>query len=298
MGEDYIQKLIGEILLSLSKCHPPARFLGMDMANGRWRVLNPVYANLKTETTFFECLQVNQKRQSRLLEEEWRYRIEMEKEKILHSMLSNQITLGQGLQLDGCSTGLCNSADVIHRGLPFVSVNKSTDLTSLQSKAQESLYRSNQPPPTSTLGPQGSSRKPTAAVNRMGMSDIVKRFSKEQSASSRELLQQIQQTALSTQGSELPSMKKRRATEPASIKPSFLLKPSKVAEDRGETTASLQMAKSPSRGTDVSQQGSQQKVSITNQEKEKEDDDSDHSPKMKGLLDVVDSMIMMRRGSM
>ena len=300
MGEDYIQKLIGEILLSLSKCHPPARFLGMDMANGRWRVLNPVYANLKTETTFFECLQVNQKRQSRLLEEEWRYRIEMEKEKILHSMLSNQITLGQGLQLDGCSTGLCNSADVIHRGLPFVSANKSTDITSLQSKAQESLHRSNQPPPTSTLGSQGSSRKPTAAVNRMGMSDIVKRFSKEQSASSRELLQQIQQTALSTQGSELPSMKKRRATEPASIKPSFLLKPdsSKVAEDRGETTASLQMAKSPSRGTDVSQQGSQQKVSITNQEKEKEDDDSDHSPKMKGLLDVVDSMIMMRRGSM
>jgi len=316
MGEDYIQKLIGEILLSLSKCHPPARFLGMDMTNGRWRVLNPVYANLKTETTFFECLQVNQKRQSRLLEEEWRYRIEMEKEKILHSMLSNQITLGQGLQRDGCSTGLCNSADVIHRGLPFVSANKGTDLTSLQSKAQESLYRSNQPPPTSSLGPQVSSRKPTAAVNRMGMSDIVKRFSKEQSASSRELLQQIQQTALSTQGSELPSMKKRRSTEP--IKPSFLpsKKPetvvhmpkrgshistdpndsSKAAEDQGETTSSLQMAKSPSRGTDVSQQGAQQKESITNQEKE--DDDSDHSPKMKGLLDVVDSMIMMRRGSM
>ena len=318
MGEDYIQKLIGEILLSLSKCHPPARFLGMDMTNGRWRVLNPVYANLKTETTFFECLQVNQKRQSRLLEEEWRYRIEMEKEKIIHSMLSNQITLGQGLQRDGCSTGLCNSADVIHRGLPFVSANKGTDLTSLQSKAQESLYRSNQPPPTPSLGPQGSSRKPTAAVNRMGMSDIVKRFSKEQSASSRELLQQIQQTALSTQGSELPSMKKRRSTEPASIKPSYLLKktetvvhmpkrgshistdsndPPKAAEDQGETTtSSLQMAKSPSRETVVLQQEAQQKESTTNQEKE--DDDSDHSPKMKGLLDVVDSMIMMRRGSM
>lgn len=319
MGEDYIQKLIGEILLSLSKCHPPARFLGMDMTNGRWKVLNPVFANLKTETTFFECLQVNQKRQSRLLEEEWRYRIEMEKEKILHSMLSNQITLGQGLQRDGCSTGLCNSADVIHRGLPFVSTNKGTDLTSLQSKAQESLYRSNQPPPTSSSGPQGPSRKPTAAVNRMGMSDIVKRFSKEQSASSRELFKQIQKTALSTQGSELPSLKKRRSTEP--IKPSFLpsKKPEtivhmpkrgsyistdpydslKAAEDRpGETTSSLQMTKSSSRETGVSQQEAQQKESITNQEEEKEDDDSDHSPKMKGLLDVVDSMIMMRRGSL
>lgn len=223
MGEDYIQKLIGEVLLSLTKCNPPGRFLGMDMTDGQWRVLNPVFANLKTETTFFECLQVNQKRQSRLLEEEWRYRIDMEKEKILNSMLSNEITLRQGSLLDGCSTGLCNSADVIHRGLPFVSANKGTDLTSLQSQAQESLYRSNQPPvhrPPSV--PQGESSRKTAAVNRMGMSDIVQTFETEQSSSSRALLQQIQQIASSTQGSEVPVMKKRRATEPVKPSPSSL----------------------------------------------------------------------------
>ena len=69
-GEQCIQKLIDEILVSLSKCDPPARFLGMDMTNGTWNLLNPVFASLKTETTFFECLQVKQRRQARLLEEE------------------------------------------------------------------------------------------------------------------------------------------------------------------------------------------------------------------------------------
>eukprot|EP00571_Detonula_confervacea_P003224 CAMPEP_0172322280 /NCGR_PEP_ID=MMETSP1058-20130122/45490_1 /TAXON_ID=83371 /ORGANISM="Detonula confervacea, Strain CCMP 353" /LENGTH=1070 /DNA_ID=CAMNT_0013037983 /DNA_START=26 /DNA_END=3238 /DNA_ORIENTATION=- len=82
-GEVSIQKLVDEILHSLSKCDPPGRFLGMEMSTGRWRLLNPVFAQLKTEQTFFECLQVKQKRHMRLqleLEEECKLQCQAEKE--------------------------------------------------------------------------------------------------------------------------------------------------------------------------------------------------------------------------
>jgi len=74
--EGSIQNLINEMLISLSKCDPPGRFLGMDMTNGRWRVLNPVFAQLKTEQTFFECLRVKQHRVARLQQEEEARRLE------------------------------------------------------------------------------------------------------------------------------------------------------------------------------------------------------------------------------
>jgi hypothetical protein len=67
---DGVLKLVDEILLSLSTSYPPTRFLGMDMSTGRWRALNPVFSQLKTEETFFECLQVGQLREARHREEE------------------------------------------------------------------------------------------------------------------------------------------------------------------------------------------------------------------------------------
>lgn len=81
-----IDDLIDEMLRSLSECDPPGRFLGMEMTTGRWRILNPVYARLKTEQTFYECLQVEQRRLGRQLEEEWRVRIEREKESLLEEL--------------------------------------------------------------------------------------------------------------------------------------------------------------------------------------------------------------------
>jgi len=80
-GEDSVQKLIDETLHSLSMCDPPARFLGMDMSTGRWRALNPAFSQLKTEQTFFECLQVGQLRQARQREEELRRLIECQKKR-------------------------------------------------------------------------------------------------------------------------------------------------------------------------------------------------------------------------
>ncbi len=71
-GKDSVQELIDETLHSLTMCDPPARFLGMDMLTGRWRVLNSVFSQLKTEQSFFECLQVGELRQERQREEEFR----------------------------------------------------------------------------------------------------------------------------------------------------------------------------------------------------------------------------------
>ncbi|KAL3776061.1 hypothetical protein HJC23_008216 [Cyclotella cryptica] len=61
-SRDSIQTLVGETLLSVSKCDPPGRFLGMDFSTGRWRILNPIFAQLKTEQTFFECVRVTQRK--------------------------------------------------------------------------------------------------------------------------------------------------------------------------------------------------------------------------------------------
>jgi hypothetical protein len=80
-GKDSVQKLIDETLHSLSMCDPPARFLGMDMSTGRWTALNPVFSQLKTEQTFFECLQIRQLRQARQREEELRRLIECQKKR-------------------------------------------------------------------------------------------------------------------------------------------------------------------------------------------------------------------------
>ncbi|KAL7479425.1 hypothetical protein ACHAW6_005156 [Cyclotella cf. meneghiniana] len=61
-SRDSIQKLVAETLLSVSKCDPPGRFLGMDFSTGRWRILNPIFAQSKTEQTFFECMRVTQRK--------------------------------------------------------------------------------------------------------------------------------------------------------------------------------------------------------------------------------------------
>ena len=58
---DSIQNLISETLLSISRCDPPGRFLGMDLTTGRWRILNPIFAQLKVEQTYYECVRVTRR---------------------------------------------------------------------------------------------------------------------------------------------------------------------------------------------------------------------------------------------
>ena len=106
-GEDSVQKLIDETLHSLSMCDPPARFLGMDMSTGRWRALNPIFSQLKTEQTFFECLQVGQLRQARQREEELRRLIECQKKRQREEQLNliecQKKRLLEHLRLDKCA---------------------------------------------------------------------------------------------------------------------------------------------------------------------------------------------------
>jgi len=48
---------------SLSKCHPPCRFLVLAMSVGKWVVMDDAYARRKIEETleetFHECMGVN-----------------------------------------------------------------------------------------------------------------------------------------------------------------------------------------------------------------------------------------------
>mmetsp|Transcript_28917 Transcript_28917/g.54697 ORF Transcript_28917/g.54697 Transcript_28917/m.54697 type:complete len:1234 (+) Transcript_28917:193-3894(+) len=99
--EGSIQNLINELLISLSKCDPPGRFLGMDMTNGRWRVLNPVFAQLKTEQTFFECLRVKQRRGARLQEEARRLEEECKQRRLVcdKEMMLEELEEGR-MQID------------------------------------------------------------------------------------------------------------------------------------------------------------------------------------------------------
>jgi len=100
--EGSIQNLINEMLISLSKCDPPGRFLGMDMTNGRWRVLNPVFAQLKTEQTFFECLRVKQHRGARLQQEVQRLEEECKQRRLVcdKEMLLKELEEGRMQQID------------------------------------------------------------------------------------------------------------------------------------------------------------------------------------------------------
>lgn len=215
--EDATQTLIEEMLTSLSKCDPPGKFLGMDMSTGRWRVLNPVFAQLKTEQTFFECLQVKQRRQARLQQEErkqqasqqadqdWNSRIEIEKELLTKElegrMLANGVDMRPQPTLSretGRRVSTCSMSDSTATGPscplrnmpPNLAANEGEDIASLQSQAKELLKRRQSAPMGTMTGPtyqtaiaQGivtTATPPTdEELKAMGMMEIVKRFSHE-----------------------------------------------------------------------------------------------------------------------
>ena len=279
-GEESLQKLIDEMLVSLSKTDPPARFLGMDMTNGTWNLLNPVFASLKTETTFFECLQVKQRRQAKLLEEEleeeWERRVQIEKE-IRFAALSNtrtdddlgsqpnQSITNRSTLSDNCPTGACVSVTAIRNCLPLVAADEGIDVPSLQTQARISLQKGKQPSTQSDPATK-------TTTNNMAMSDITRKFAQEQSDASRALLKRLQDSAMiknSAQGIA-KDMPQRRSSLPIfsehQQRVSFVSTESPQSVDQGaETSHNL-----PS-----------------------------HGHKMEGLLDVVGGLMMMsRRGSL
>ena len=56
-----IHELVAEINQSIARCEPQGRFLAMDMNTGWWRVLSPMYSQLKIEQTLLQCMQVKQR---------------------------------------------------------------------------------------------------------------------------------------------------------------------------------------------------------------------------------------------
>ena len=269
-GEECLQKLIDEILVSLSKCDPPGRFLGMDMTNGTWNLLNPVFASLKTETTFFECLQVKQRRQARLLEEEleeeWERRVQIEKEELIKKVaaLSNTRTVDLGSQpsqsitnrstlSDNCPTRACDSATAIRNCLPLVAADEGIDVPSLQTQARMSLQKGKQP------SAQSAAPATKTTTNNMAMSDITRKFAQEESDASRALLKQLQDSA---QG---------------------------IAKDMSQRRNSLPIFSDD-----------QQRVSFVSTESQSVDQGAETSHNLpSGLLDVVGGLMMMsRRGSL
>ena len=269
-GEECLQKLIDEILVSLSKCDPPGRFLGMDMTNGTWNLLNPVFASLKTETTFFECLQVKQRRQARLLEEEleeeWERRVQIEKEELIKKVaaLSNTRTVDLGSQpsqsitnrstlSDNCPTRACDSATAIRNCLPLVAADEGIDVPSLQTQARMSLQKGKQP------SAQSAAPATKTTTNNMAMSDITRKFAQEQSDASRALFKQLQDSA---QG---------------------------IAKDMSQRRSSLPIFSDD-----------QQRVSFVSTESQSVDQGAETSHNLpSGLLDVVGGLMMMsRRGSL
>ena len=56
-----IHELVAEINQSIASCEPQGRFLAMDMNTGWWRVLSPMYSQLKIEQTLLQCMQVKQR---------------------------------------------------------------------------------------------------------------------------------------------------------------------------------------------------------------------------------------------
>ena len=215
-GEESLQKLIDEMLVSLSKTDPPARFLGMDMTNGTWNLLNPVFASLKTETTFFECLQVKQRRQAKLLEEEleeeWERRVQIEKE-IRFAALSNtrtdddlgsqpnQSITNRSTLSDNCPTGACVSVTAIRNCLPLVAADEGIDVPSLQTQARISLQKGKQPSTQSDPATK-------TTTNNMAMSDITRKFAQEQSDASRALFHREPHSKLSSPSNVQPTRDK------------------------------------------------------------------------------------------
>ncbi|KAL7493421.1 hypothetical protein ACHAWT_002580 [Skeletonema menzelii] len=62
-GENFaIHEIVAQILESIAnRCDPRGRFLAMDMQTGWWRVLSPMYSQLKVEQSLLQCMQVKQR---------------------------------------------------------------------------------------------------------------------------------------------------------------------------------------------------------------------------------------------
>jgi len=68
LGENSeIHKIVEQINHSIARCDPPGRFLAMDMTTGWWRVLSPMYSQLKVEHTLLQCMQVKQRAEARIV---------------------------------------------------------------------------------------------------------------------------------------------------------------------------------------------------------------------------------------
>jgi len=187
-AKSQIRELIEETCQSISTCDPPGRFLGMDFATGRWRVLNPTFAKLKTEQTFFECMRVKLLQAKKLAEME-SARIARQEEVLAN--LSNNASRLEGIDLDGShrSASNDNTCSVCPAYASLQAIQNDPELSSLQSQARELLGRRNCIPST---GPSAADEPPEIEPgSTLAMSEIMRKFAQEQSAASRALLRKI-----------------------------------------------------------------------------------------------------------
>jgi len=327
--ERSIQSLIDEMLRSILKCDPPGRFLGMEMATGRWRVLNRVFAQLKTEQTFFECLQVKRCRELRLqsemrkMEGEWKCRMEQKKEMALQELqgriteiaAASSVIVGNRMDTvetknhpaesrDGLNPSqrsgrvtqvlLPDGGACLARNTQPLSEAGDKDLLMLQEGAK-SLLRRRQP--SCSLVPSLDERAgpPTAEeLKSISMPDILQKFAQERLARQR-LLNSLQQ-----EGNEPMTSSSRT--------PSFLSQFQGVDATRNNVSSSSSMMMPVRQKSKVSCESTghstgpvdQRTASGTQQDaihqvSASPNNDNEQHPQATDLLDVVGGMMMMSR---
>lgn len=188
-AKNQIRELIEETCQSISKCDPPGRFLGMDFSTGRWRVLNPTFAKLKTEQTFFECMRVKLLQAKKLAEME-SLRI-ARKDEVFANSRKNNISRLEGMDLEG-SHRSANSNDACSTCPAYASlqaIQNDPELSNLQSQARELLGRRNCVPSAVTSAAEEPPKVEPGST--LAMSEIMRKFAQEQSAASRALLCKI-----------------------------------------------------------------------------------------------------------
>ena len=138
--QDTVEHLISETLVSLSKCNPPGRFLGMDLSTGKWRVLNPKFAALKTEQSYFECrkvqMQIEEKR--RKMEEELLDRVaQVDLDATANAEKALVVATSQGHNSKVNASHTCNGHNMLCGVPPFPSFG--VDISTMQTRARRML---------------------------------------------------------------------------------------------------------------------------------------------------------------
>jgi len=313
-GEDTIQTLINTTLISLSRCDPPGRFLGMEMTTGRWRVLNPVFAQLKTEQTFFECLQVKQRQKVRQIEVDWKERIRRERELLLEelegrmkasgaeSRLANMALRASHRVSQGSLADMGNSPAPACQARNFRPAPAEEDLSTLQKQAKELLRRRQSCPEgniaaVSTVGTSQEVGSPTTSLPAMVMSEQQERMS---------LFHRLQQQQHRRSSlpilSTLPSFSSQRGTPRRDSKVS-----SEGSYSEDHSSGSVQpMANIDSHDGFVVAQQNTAACSATRRDSEQQaaaavaaspSNGTNGHREVKDLLDVVGGMMMMSRRS-